>query len=59
MVIWHQKIEKVLQQLYALVIRDELIQCSTRFEEEAHSIILVKYYYYYYLFRVDEYKNLQ
>ena len=32
----------MLKQLYALVIRDELIQHSTRFEEEAHLIVLVQ-----------------
>ena len=32
----------MLKQLYALVIRDELIQRSTQFEEEAHLILLAQ-----------------
>ena len=30
----------MLKQLYALVIRDELIQRSLQFEEESHLIVL-------------------
>ena len=32
----------MLKQLYPIVIKDELIQHSTRFEEEAHLIVLAQ-----------------
>ena len=35
--------QKMFKKNYALVIRDKLLQRSTRFEEEAHLIVLAQW----------------